>query len=69
MRPSIRIFWITINILLAAAMVYLAITLGVSNKTTLIVIAVCNLSNITFLMVQRGFMKKGALRPDAESRK
>ncbi len=49
--------WITINILLAACMVYFVITAGISDKRTLFLIFLTNLSALLFIALRKKMMK------------
>ncbi|MBW7914238.1 MAG: hypothetical protein H3C54_11225, partial [Taibaiella sp.] len=61
MKLSLKNTWITINILLAASMVYLAFTKGFAGVTNLIV-AITHLSVLLYYFYSKGTFKKVRLR-------
>ncbi|MCB9047368.1 MAG: hypothetical protein H6550_14635 [Chitinophagales bacterium] len=69
MSKSITRTWLVINLVLVIYYIYMAFTAGFDNKTTTLLLAICSISNTVYLMYKMGIFKKGALRPDAESRK
>lgn len=61
MRLTFKNIWITINILLAASMLYLAFTKGFVG-VTYIAIAITHLSVLLFYFYNNGTVKKGAFK-------
>ncbi len=61
MKLSLKNIWITINILLAASMVYLAFTKGFI-RATYLVIAFTHLSILLYYFYTKGTFKKGAFK-------
>lgn len=50
-------------------LIYMVFTEGFEHATTKWLMLFCSLSSTIYLMNKMGIFKKGALRPDAESRK
>jgi uncharacterized RDD family membrane protein YckC len=61
MKLTFKNIWITINILLAASMVYLAFTKGFVN-ITYSVMAITHLSVLLYYFYSKGTFKKGAFK-------
>lgn len=61
MKLSLKNIWITINILLAGCMVYLAFTKGFVGVTNLIG-AITHLSVLLYYFYSKGTFKKGAFK-------
>lgn len=53
MNTTIKNIWMTINILLAAAMILFVVTKGVSHSTTLLFIGLTNLSALLYMVLNR----------------
>ncbi len=61
MKLTFKNIWITVNILLAVCMVYLAFTKGFVGVTNLIV-AITHLSVLLYYFYSKGTFRKGAFR-------
>lgn len=58
MKLTLKNIWITINILLAACMVFFVATRGVSHSTTLLFIGLTNLSALLYLTLNKKLFKQ-----------
>lgn len=58
MKINIVNIWITINILLAAVMVYFVVTAGIGDSKTLVLIFITNLSALLFIALRKKMVRK-----------
>ncbi|HEY9177446.1 MAG TPA: hypothetical protein VIN07_07125 [Flavipsychrobacter sp.] len=63
MKLSLKDIWITINILMAAAMVYLAFTKGFVGVTNWVALAT-HVSILLYYFYSKGAFKKGAFKDE-----
>ncbi len=68
MSKSITRTWLTINLVVFIYLIYMAITEGLEHSTTRWLLLISSASNLLYIFYKKGMFKKGALRPDAETR-
>ncbi|MCB9047369.1 MAG: hypothetical protein H6550_14640 [Chitinophagales bacterium] len=57
MKINLVTIWITVNILLAALMVYFVVTAGIGDSKTLFLIFLTNLSALLFIALRKKMVK------------
>lgn len=68
MNKNITRTWLLINLVMFIYLIYIAFTEGFEHSTTRWLMVICSISSLIYLLYKMGIFKKGALRPDAESK-